>query len=766
MDIKKLIKTSNYAHKAMTIDEKDSAEYRFLHKKVYCKKNLFNGERLEQAKLVGTGILEESSEFKDHGKKTIKLTVNPQIENIIPRPSCTISIDALGVDLSKYNRLSLWIYPRSVGYVNFYFHISINNQGIIQKHAPSLTPNMWNHVTWELTKATRNHVDRIDINPFLMGCPPEATPLLEVFVGNIDAELVDAEDDEGWDLNNRLAYSHVGYYQDYQKQVIAQNLSDLSFKLLNKRHEVVYEGIAQQIHTNFGAYYEMDFSDFKICGEYYLIVDDKKTALFPICANPYLSATWKSMNFLRMLRCGEEVETVHSACHLNCRSVHPDGRSVPNFGGWHDAGDVSQFEICTAEMANAILDLAEKYEKSDPILSERLLEEAKVGVTWLLRTRFNDGMRALAITYSIWRDNVLSPDNKTVYNNVAENGPFENFCACAAEAVAARLFAQKDPVYSDWCKRVAISDYEFAKKGYQDGIYTKRWGPNIDSQVCGAGALCAAELFKLTSDNKYLDDGSFYADIILSCQQKEMPKWDKPLRGFFYEDPNHTKTLTYEHRGHEQSPIQGLARLMEVAPDHPNYQHWKQGLVLYAEYIKATEKMAAPYNLLPAHVYELDKINMERFTVPVSYGTKEEALVNLKLQAQQGIRLAENVYLRIFPIAIQRRGYHATLLSKVKAVSMIAKVLNDNELYQIVINQLEWIFGKNPFASSTMYGEGHNYHNLYVAFSPQLVGALPVGIKTYLEHDAPYWPTLDDAVFKEIWGHTTGKFLWILADLK
>jgi len=46
-----------------------------------------------------------------------------------------------------------------------------------------------------------------------------------------------------------------------------------------------------------------------------------------------------------------------------------------------------------------------------------------------------------------------------------------------------------------------------------------------------------------------------------------------------------------------------------------------------------------------------------------------------------------------------------------------------------------------------------------------MVGALPVGIRTYEDFDAPYWPTINNAVYKEIWGHTTGKFLWVLADL-
>ena len=96
---------------------------------------------------------------------------------------------------------------------------------------------------------------------------------------------------------------------------------------------------------------------------------------------------------------------------------------------------------------------------------------------------------------------------------------------------------------------------------------------------------------------------------------------------------------------------------------------------------------------------------------------------------------------------------------------MIGKYFNDPTLKQIAINQLEWVMGKNPFSSSSMYGEGYNYHPLYVAYSPELIGALPVGFETKGYNDLPYWPVVNNAVFKEIWGHTTGKYLWIFADI-
>ena len=61
-----------------------------------------------------------------------------------------------------------------------------------------------------------------------------------------------------------------------------------------------------------------------------------------------------------------------------------------------------------------------------------------------------------------------------------------------------------------------------------------------------------------------------------------------------------------------------------------------------------------------------NKINIERFTI----GRKpaEEGIEEIWNQAQGGIRLNDEAYLRIFPAAPERRGFHATMLSKAKAV--------------------------------------------------------------------------------------------------
>jgi len=763
--LNKLLEDSFYANKEITENLHECAETRWLNKKVEDFLTIFSGDHIDKVSVSGQATLELSKDMKYEGKNCICVTVDTRIENIQPRPSCGIDIPLNKINLSAYNRISAWIYPELTGFQNFYFHLSFGNPGKSQMHAPSLLPNTWNRVTWEVSDIERDAVERIGISPFLGGCPPEALSTLKVYIGEIRAEKVEADDDLGWELKDRIAYCHSGYLPKMEKIAIAQNIKGKNFHLYNLDNKVVYENQVRKVNHESGIFYELNFSDFTNCGEYYLKVDNRQTKSFIIDEQALDGSIWKSINFLRLLRCGEYVAGVHSACHLNCRIIHPETQAtVPSFGGWHDAGDLSQFGICTAEIAHAILELALRVKNKDKMLYDRLLTEAKVGIAWLLRTRFGDGYRALTVLYGMWRDNVLQPDNDSVKRLVAENGPFENFLASAACAVAAGVYKEVDSTFADWCLRAAEEDFRFAIEAYKNGIYTSRWGPSVDSQVCGSGALAAAELYAITGKEEYIKFGAEYAKEILACQKSEYSNWTIPVRGFFYENTTHTTTLNYEHRGHEQSPVHGLARLYELLPNHPDRAKWKTGLELYREYVYKTCELSSLYHLLPAHIYELDKINIIRFNGTGNEDGRKRVYADIQEQIKMGIKLGENAYLRIFPAA-SRRGFHATLLSKAKAVSVIGRILNDQKLLQIAMNQVEWILGKNPFASSTMYGEGYNYHPLYVAYSRQMVGSLPVGIKTKGNADLPYWPVINNAVYKEIWGHTTGKYFFVLADL-
>lgn len=754
----KIIEYSNKEIKEENIQ--NNSYYRWSNKKIKKNYNLFtpNNKSLINIKTNDNGCLCINDNVLYENIPSLEIKVNNFEQKKLTRFSLETIITFPKLTIKKYNRISLWMNVKSIGFQNFYVHFQLGDKG--ETHTTSLEINKWQKIMWEFNIDEDIEVDNIKIIPFIFGCPPEAIPEVSFYVNKIDIEEVETDYDLGWDTNNRIAYCHSGYFVNGEKSAITQNVINPLFYLKDKDEKIVYTNECQLKKCELGTFYILDFTTFEQTGIFKIVIDDKETKYFNINDNPYFNSLLKSLNFLRLLRCGESIDGVHSACHLNSRTYHENGNSVPNFGGWHDAGDVSQFAICTAEIANSLLDLS--ITVKDEILKNRILQEARVGIEWLLRTRFSDGSRALAVGYSIWQDYELNPSDPLINKNKAEKGPFESFCCCSALAVASRCY--DDPIFSNWCLRIAKEDFEYAKKWYKEGIYTKRWGKNVDSQVCGQGLIASAELYLTTKDQYYIDMAVEYSKTIIACQETTF-LLNKTLRGFFYEDVEHKYILSYEHRGHEQCPIQGLCRILQVYPDIVNKEEIKQAIFMYEDYIINTIYHTYPYYLLPANIYNLNKINLEHFTYSKEKYTTEEAKEILKNQIINGIHIKDDWYLRIFPIAIQRRGFHATLLSKAKAISMIAKTFNNPTFKNIAIRQLEWVLGKNPFSSSTMYGEGNNYHPLYVAFSKQIVGALPVGIKTKGNDDKPYWPTINDAVFKEIWGHTTSKFLWILADI-
>jgi len=746
------------------------AQSRWQNKKVIdAKKVLVNVN--SQVGLVGIGRLEISKESIMSMTSFFCLHTNVAIPNLEKRPSNTITVKLDDANLEAYNRVSCYVYPKSDGHHNFYFHFSLWNKEDSLLHAPSLEPNKWNHIVWELDEFVHNCVNRLTITPYIMGNPDEALPELDIYFGDICFEKVAEDYVLGWDLENRIAFSHIGYETNSQKIAITQNMEIDDFAIVDEKSEEVFCGSAQLLDTLLGKYKAMDFSGLKKCGNYYLKYGAYQTPLFKIGYDIYDQSLQKSLSFLRQLRCGCDVKGVHSECHLNNYVINSDKRILPVHGGWHDAGDVSQFAICTAEIAFSLLDLAKVMQEKKEKLTyyKEITDEARWGLNWLLRTRFNDGNRALAVHYVVWMSNVTSienfAENSHMYkNNFAENGAFENILIAATEAKGYLVFKEEDEVFANWCKRIAISDFEFGMEGFKKGHFTKRWGKIADAQMYGIIAVASSLLYQITHNNKYQDIAVTSGRELLLCQQQEYINMKALVRGFFWEEKEHKHILCYEHRHHEQFVIQGLVDLCKTFRNHHDYSLWVQGLDLYREYILFTVKYTAPYGLVPAHIYKKNSLNFDRFTIPNTIST-EEAQKQLEKQIEQGINLGDDFYLRIFPISIQRRGFHATLLGKTKAISLLATFFHDDDLLQISRRQLEWIFGFNPFASSTMYKLGHNYHPLYVAFSLQMEGALPVGFKTYKEFDKPYWPTSNNAVFKEIWGHTTGKYLWILADI-
>jgi hypothetical protein len=134
-------------------------------------------------------------------------------------------------------------------------------------------------------------------------------------------------------------------------------------------------------------------------------------------------------------------------------------------------------------------------------------------------------------------------------------------------------------------------------------------------------------------------------------------------------------------------------------------------------------------------------------------------------QVVAGLPMGDDWYLRTFPVWFARRGNYGILLSQAKALATLARLRNDSVALDLAHRQAQWITGRNPFAQSTIYGVGYHWSQQYSVSSGDFVGSLPVGMQSRGTSDLPYWPVQNMYVWKEVWVHSTSRWLWLMEDL-
>jgi Glycosyl hydrolase family 9./N-terminal ig-like domain of cellulase. len=665
-------------------------------------------------------------------------------------------------DLSAYNRISFWAYVNAPGINSQLVAISLHNEGAHIMPAPGrfdgthhadITPGEWTQVIWEIPDIYRDQVSGFSIYTLLHGSPVYAAEQLSLYIDDLRIEKVSPDKTRGFALpKGEMAYCHSGYLGDARKHALVQNCSAAEFSLLNEKAEAVY---TNKVQTT-GEFQLLDFSVFADEGTYTLRVGDIVSNPFVIGNDAFLSAAWKSVNFFLSERCGCDVPGIHTECHLDAFCRHPDGRTLPVHGGWHDAADMSQSIDKTADVVVAMLDLAQATQKKQPLLSDRVLEEARWGLNWIMRTRFGDGYRYVSMVKSIWTKNMRGDKDDMTCD--AQNTAVHNYTAAYTCAYAADFF-KWDKVFSKWCLECAAEDFFFAEEMLECSKDNSLLSERIALAV-SAGAM----LYRVTGEERFLDAAAMRAQQLAQCQQLERRNdFSIPLHGFFYEDREKSRPIGFYHRSYEHFFVKGFLLLLKNAPNHADAPLWKKCVDAYKDYICETAHAMAPYDILPAGVYEIDNVDYSKISHEGPRNQGAPTLEEYNAQVRAGIPLNEMWYLRRFPVAYQFRGFHTTLLSKAKNVFELARYENNRELYDLAVRQLEYVLGFNPFACSTMYGEGYDYPLLYGGLLGRQMGAVPVGFQTFENDDEPYMPMQNNCTYKEVWVCSTARVMWSIA---
>jgi len=768
----------------LPIVEADTASHRWLSKPVPVSRLLDDMEETKAWSHHGAGRLEFTRERAHDGQQSVRIispTKTGTPNTVVGRPfgECAARRNFAGEDWGGFNRLSFWVYPHLPGFKVISMLVKLTNSG--EDPVPDqygreglnyflLKSDRWNQVVWEIPHLARDKVTAVDFIYRLQGHEPGATDTVQFDVDQLELQRVEADAFEGWGVApGRVAYSQSGYPPDAHKTALATGLTASEFRVVDARtKKTVFRGVigdAGEIREPAASPQEqglsraggrnplavpprtarlqmLDFSSVTRPGRYWLEAGSVRTPPFSVDADSWRDSIWKTINFFYCERCGQPIPGIHDVCHRDWRAIH---NGVTNFinGGWHDAGDLSQGLVNTAEATYAMLTLAETLADHDRVMSKRLLEEAKWGLAWIHKTRFDDGYRMTWATMDYWTDGQLGNADDTL--GEVRNSPYDHFLAASAEASAAQVLKRSAPKLAQTSVSLAHQDWLAA---------TDRLGDSPGLEVASAGALASVELFRATGESLFADKAVELARVIVQCQQREWTAWDRPdqdlsFTGFFYTSPKRDRIQHFSHRGHEQAPIAALAALCETLPDHAEWMDWYSAVALHSQYLSTLAGFTAPYHVLPASIYSLDESTEPRFLE----------------QVKSGVRLDDKHYLRLFPVWFELRGNSGTVLSQTKALSTAARLRHEPRLLSLVQEQLQWHAGRNPFAQSLMFGEGHDYAPQYTALSGDMIGSLPVGVQTRKHFDLPYWPAANCYNYKEVWVHPSSRWLAIMADL-
>lgn len=360
-----------------------------------------------------------------------------------------------------------------------------------------------------------------------------------------------------------LRVNQVGYLEEDTKVAIA--FSEATVRENFTVHDVetgkrIFRGKTETSEVKgwgeFSHYYKLDFSEVKSPGRYYIELKGYRSASFGIGGeHSYKDYHEDLIGFMRQQRCGYN-PFLDMVCHQrDGRTMYgpmPDSTFIDVSGGWHDAGDQLKYLItssnATARMLKAYELAPDKFgDKVNELGQEQpngipdVLDEARWGLDWIHKMHAGPDMLFHQVADDRdhlgmkWPDKDSSdygwgPNSYRVayFANGKPQGLREHKSkatgianlagrSAAAMAIAARIWREElnDPVFAQQCENAALELYAMGKEqeGYQQGnSYGSPYRYNEDTWADDM-EWGAAELFKNTGDQEFLEDAKHYARL-------------------------------------------------------------------------------------------------------------------------------------------------------------------------------------------------------------------------------------------------------------
>ncbi len=676
-------------------------------------------------------------------------------------------------DWSSYSRLRFRVRPVCKGLHTISLSAWVKNGGEEKvpdefgrtgQHMVNLENGVWNDCIWEFGSMARDCIEELEFRYRLSGSDTGFGEKAVFEIKDIFLEQTEEEKNQGWETEGgQICYDSCGYFPAEEKKAVT-DLTEGKFRVVTAdTGETVLEKCVETVYFHGTAYGVLDFSEVRQAGDYRLTAEGRETLEFQVGTDWAEEMVWKGLNFLFCQRCGYPVPGKHGRCHGDCYAEHK-GERISYAGGWHDAGDMSQQTVQTAEITEALFGIAGRH-KGNALLYERVMEEACWGLSFVLGTRFGDGYRATSLGLIRWTDGITGNQDDASNVRVFHHGMDNFICACA-EAAAAGALQDYDPESGRAALEAAKEDYRFAMERFSEYGFELpvMWEHTYGSPVSLCYAVigkCAGLLYERTKERNYAEDVRKWAGKLLECQEEEGEPW-----GYFYRDDTKEHIVHFSHQAREAYYADCLIAACRLCGEGEEGKGFRRGLERYGDYFEALMGHASPYGMMPAGFYREEEARHEevfrRMHLLSDYGRCREDYVK---QVREGERLPGNLFLRQFPVWFSFRGNTNVQLSMAQAALRVGRFLGRPGLVQAAAEQIHWLNGKNPFRQSLMTGNGKRYDFFYAVFPGICVGQVPVGIQTKKNEDFPYWPAGNQATYREVWTSPTIKVMDICAEL-
>lgn len=325
--------------------------------------------------------------------------------------------------------------------------------------------------------------------------------------------------------------NQAGYLPDDIKSAVVFSESPVEadkFEIVNTAtNQIEFSGrIERSFHTfnNFRYFYTVDFSAVKKKGNYRIIITGTGSPRFRIGYDVYNGIVDSLMLFFKEQRCGPTNPILHKVCHLwdiGGLEGAKNNKQIDVTGGWHDAGDYLKF-VSTTAYTTYLMIFSYEFDKNkfgfdnDGDSVPDLLEEAKIGLDWLLRCNYEQDslisrVQDLRDHSEKWRlpENDLLKFDRTGSTVISKS---EAGIYSAVLALAARVWEKKfrSLKFSKSCLNSAINIYNI-----KDELPAVKENDSLmyrDENYYDEFELAAVELFNTTGDSSYLAQAAGYGD--------------------------------------------------------------------------------------------------------------------------------------------------------------------------------------------------------------------------------------------------------------